>query len=66
MSDKLLLTVHEVAEMTPWGVGVIRKAIRATDPSAFPPPLKAKLGPRGQTVVRFKDAEAWVDSFKDA
>ena len=63
---KIAYTVHEAAELTPWSHDVIRKAIRATDPTAFPPPLKAKRGPRGQYIIRPADLEAWLDSFEDA
>lgn len=63
---KALMTVAEVAAETPWGQGVIRDAIRSTDPSTFPPPLRAKRGPRGQYVVRDVDLVAWIESMPDA
>lgn len=63
---KILLTVTEAAELVPWSVDVIRRAIRATDPAAFPPPLKAKRGPRGQHVIRPADLESWAESLPDA
>ena len=66
MTLKKLMSIDDVAEQTPWGRDTIRKAIRSTDPSSFPPPLKAKQGPRGQYVVRREDFEAWVDGLVDA
>jgi predicted DNA-binding transcriptional regulator AlpA len=66
MTDKLLLTIPEAASLTPFGDKTIRAAIKATDPAAFPPPLKAKRGSRGQYLVRVADLEAWIDSLQDA
>ena len=63
---KVLLTVAEAATTVPWGEDIIRKAIRATDPKKFPPPLKAKKGPRGQYVIRPADLDAWADSLPAA
>lgn len=63
---KALMSLAEVAEQTPWKVDTIRKAVRATDPNTFPPPLKAKIGPKGQYVVRREDFEAWIDGLGDA
>ncbi len=65
-ADKMLLTLSEAAARVPWSVDIIRKAIHATDPAAFPPPLKAKRGPRGQHIIRPVDLQAWVDSLPDA
>lgn len=69
---KALMSLAEVAEQTPWKVDTIRKAVRATSPvdkdgnAVFPPPLKAKLGPKGQYVVRRQDFEKWIDGLGDA
>lgn len=66
MTARVLLTVTEAAESVGCAVGTIRKAIRATDPNTFPPPLKAKLGSRGQHLIRPADLDAWADSLPDA
>ena len=63
---KAALTAQEAAELTPWTVHVIRRAVNATDPNTFPPPLKAKRGPRGQHVILRRDLDAWLDSLPDA
>lgn len=69
---KAALTVHEAAELTPWGADVIRRAVRATATHdkdgnpIFPPPLKAKRGPRGQFVILRDSLDAWLDSLPDA
>lgn len=67
MSDvKPLMSVREVADLTPWSVDTIKRAIRATDPSAFPPPLKAKKGAKGAYAITAADFHAWIDSLEDA
>lgn len=63
---KALMKLHEAAKETPYGVDTLRKAIRATDPRKFPPPLKAKRGARGQYDIREADLLAWIDSLEDA
>jgi hypothetical protein len=63
---KAVMSLAEVAAQTPWSVDTIRKAVRATDPSTFPPPLKAKRGSKGQYVVRAEDFKAWIDQLDDA
>lgn len=72
MNAKTALTVHDAAELTPWSVDTIRRAVRATSAvdkngmPTFPPPLKAKRGPRGQVVILRRDLDAWLDSLPDA
>ena len=74
MSDKLAYTIDEAAEAVSVSVSTIRRAIKATDPRAFPPPLSAKrLGakstdkePRGDYRITRSALTAWVESLQDA
>lgn len=63
---KALMTLAEAAGETPYGVGVLRKAIHTTDPHSWPPPLRAKRGSRGQYTVTEPALRAWIDSLEDA
>ena len=54
-----LLTLTQAAEMTAMSVDTIRKAIRTTDPDAFPPPLRAKRASKGLRVL-LSDLTAWM------
>lgn len=64
--NKLLLSLEEAAALTPYSVSTIRKAIRSTDPAAFPPPLKAKKDSKGKYAIRTADLESWIDELPDA
>lgn len=63
---RVLLTVAEAAEATGCSQDTIRRAIRATDPQTFPPPLDAKLGAKGRYLILPAALEAWAESLKDA
>lgn len=65
-ATKRLMTVAEAAALTPYGPRVLKQAIHATDPNAFPPPLKAKRGSKGQYLVTDKALDDWVESLPDA
>ena len=69
MSSKLLYTIPEAAEQVSVSVATIRRAIKATDPGAFPPPLRAKnIGSDERPNYRIQHSvlEVWGDSLKDA
>ena len=69
MSDKLAYTIDEAAEAVSVSVATIRRAIAATDPRAFPPPLQAKrLGKEARAPYRITRSAltAWVESLQDA
>ena len=69
MSDKLAYTIDEAAEAVSVSVATIRRAIAATDPKSFPPPLKAKrLGKEARAPYRIPHSAlaAWVESLQDA
>lgn len=50
----------------PCSVDTLRKAIKQTDPEAFPPPLKAKVNGRGEYYILAKDLDDWLERWPDA
>lgn len=69
MSQRVLYDIEAAAEQVSQSVKTIRRAIHSTDPTAFPPPLRAKrMGdrPNSPYAVRHEDLEAWAKSLKDA
>lgn len=65
---KALMSLEEAAAETPYSVKTLRRAIHTTDPDpdAFPPPLRAKRGSRGQYAVTEDALREWIESLKDA
>ena len=63
---KAAMSLDEAAAETPFSSQTIRRAIQATNPVAFPPPLPAKRGSRGAYVVLRDDLLAWLRSLPDA
>jgi hypothetical protein len=73
MSDTLrALSIADVTKVTPFSQKQVRAAIHATDPAAWPPPLRAKVTSRNADgsprsyVVLAKDLDAWLESLPDA
>ncbi|MGW8565705.1 hypothetical protein [Isoptericola sp. NPDC055881] len=66
MPSALAMTLAEAAALTPFSVDTLRRAIRETDPTAFPPPLRAKKDSRGRQIVLTRELERWLDSLPDA
>ena len=66
LSERLALTVKEAAELTPFSPDTLERAIKATDPTVFPPPLPAKRDSRGRRIVLTRDLAAWLDALPDA
>jgi hypothetical protein len=67
--SKLLYTLAEAAEQVSVSVKTLRRAIAATDPNTYPPPLSAKnAGSEKKPSYRIhRDSlEAWANSLKDA
>jgi hypothetical protein len=62
---KLAYRLEEAADVVPYSVQTLRRAIQATDPRAFPPPLKAKRDSRGYLILA-GDLDAWLASLPDA
>ena len=63
---KALMTLKEAATETPYTEKLLRKAIHATDPGAFPPPLRAKAGSRGAYLITDRALREWIESLADA
>lgn len=63
---KAAMTLEEAAAQTPFSAKTLRRAIQATDPKAFPPPLPAKRGARGAYVVLAEDLLDWLRSLPPA
>lgn len=61
-----LMTLKEAAAFVPFSPEQLRQAVNATDPAAWPPPLKAKKGSRGQRLIQSKHFLAWMDNLPDA
>lgn len=66
LSERVALTLKEAAELTPFSVDTLERATKATDPHAFPPPLRAKRDSRGRRIVLARDLSSWLDSLPDA
>lgn len=67
--SKLLYTLPEAAAEVSVSVDTLRRAIRSTDPAAYPPPLKAKnAGSDKKPSYRIPHAAlvAWAESLADA
>lgn len=66
LTERFALTVREAADLTPFSADTLERAIKATDPASFPPPLRAKRDSRGRRIVLARDLSAWLDSLPDA
>lgn len=72
ITEQKAFSIADVATITPFSQKQIRAAIRATDPTVWPPPLKAKVTSRNadgsprQYIVREKDLDDWLESLDDA
>ena len=67
--SKIAYTLPEAAEQVSVSVQTLRRAIAATDPNAYPPPLEAKnAGSEKKPSYRIAHVRlmAWFDSLKDA
>ena len=65
MTVQLAYKLHEAAEAARQSVATMRRAIHATDPNAFPPPLKAKRAGKDYLITA-DDLRDWLDSLPDA
>lgn len=66
---KLLYTLAEAAEQVSVSQKTLRRAIAATDPNSYPPPLAAKnAGSDRKPSYRISHTalEAWANSLQDA
>lgn len=66
---RIAYTVEDAAEQVSQSVKTVRRAIASTDPTAFPPPLRAKRqGDRTNSayLILHDDLVAWAESLRDA
>lgn len=59
----------DAAKVAGQSVDTLKRAINATDPTAFPPPLRAKRqgnAKNAAVLVLAADLEAWLRAFPDA
>lgn len=69
MSEQQVYDIHEAAAAYGVSVSTLRRAAHATDPSEFPPPLKAKRkgdGPKAGLSFHRKWLDDWFDRWPDA
>lgn len=67
--SKLAYTLEEASEATGFSVKTLRRAIGATDPASFPPPLEAKragTAPNSPYRILAPALASWLDSLADA
>ena len=67
--SRIAYDLKQAAEQVSVSIDTIRRAIRATDPNAYPPPLRAKrTGSEKKPSYRVSHTNlmAWYDSLKDA
>ena len=65
----LAYKLPDAAQVSGLSIDTLKRAIRATDPKAWPPPLRAKKGGHAQNaqiVILHADLMAWLASFPDA
>jgi len=60
-----LLTLKEAAAQTGLSIDTMRRAIKATDVNAFPPPLRAKFV-GGAYRIKSSVLDDWIDALPDA
>lgn len=63
------LPLAEAAAAVGLSVDTLKRAIHATDPTGFPPPLRAKRAGNASNagyLVLVSELERWVNSFPDA
>lgn len=67
---RIAYDIRQAAEQVSVSIDTIRRAIRATDPATYPPPLKAKRTGSSEKKPAYRilhaDLEAWASSLKDA
>ena len=64
-ADRLIVTLQQASDLTPYSVATLRKAV-LSDGSSWPPPLPAKRDSKGRITVKTADLLAWHDRMADA
>lgn len=65
MTVQLAYTLAEAAQAVRRSEATLRRAIHATDPNAYPPPLRAKKDARGY-LIGADDLREWFEALPDA
>lgn len=66
---QLAYSITQAAATAGQSVDTIKRALRATDPRTFPPPLRAKragTAANSKHLILATDLQRWLDSFPDA
>lgn len=69
MTSRILYDLDTAAEMVSQSVKTLRRAIQATDPASFPPPLKAKRQGKAKNAaygITHAALTEWAESLPDA
>lgn len=69
MADRLAYRVKDAAEAAGVSVDIIRKALRSTDPAAWPPPLRARqigTADNAPKLIEADDLRDWIRRFPEA
>ncbi len=67
--SKLAYSISEAAESSGQSMDTIKRALRATDPKVFPPPLRAKragAATNSKRLILATELQRWLDSLPDA
>lgn len=63
--EKLGYSVKDLADATPYSQDTIRRALRATDPTVFPPPLMGEQDQSGRWLILRAQAEDWLRAIQE-
>lgn len=69
MTNRISYRVKDAAEAVGVSVDLIRKALRTTDPNAWPPPLAARQignAPNAPKLIEDDELRDWVSRFPKA
>jgi hypothetical protein len=63
---QILYDLPAAAEATCMGISTLRRALNATDPTKFPPPLSAVRDGKGRKLITRAELERWAQSLPPA
>lgn len=69
MTAPAVLGIRDAAAYTDTSVATIRRALAATDPAAFPPPLRGKrkgVAVNSPIVIPVAELDRWISEWPDA
>lgn len=65
MTTRVLYDIAAAAEALSTSEATVRRAIKATDPAVFPPPMRAKWS-GNKLAVEHDELKRWARSLRDA